>query len=245
MRSPDFCLPRSYFDEYRDACFETAYRDRVTLTIHLGCGRDKQNIFHRDGRPIDASLNVIGVDLDLESLKDYPGKLRVIANLEHLPFADETFGLAASEEVFEHIQHPRCVTQEISRVLVGGGVMEFCTPNKYSYVSILAKVTPLRIHHLVQAAVNPDKIRKTDVFKKYYRLNSKHDLDAWFIKVDMECVRFKYWNGGPWMLRIHPVLVRFGLVYHRIVRRFRSLSFLSNTILGTYRKHLEHRVRES
>jgi SAM-dependent methyltransferase len=208
----------------------------VKRVIHLGCGRDKENIFHRNGAPIDKSLIIVGVDRDLESLMDYPGKLRVLADLEHLPFASETFGLGASEEVFEHIAHPHVVGHEIFRVLMPGGILQFCTPSKYSYVSILAKITPLWFHRLIQIAMNPGEYRETDVFPKYYRLNSKHEIDACFVQAGMECWRFRYWDGGPWMLRVHPVLVRLGMVYHRILRRFRSLSFLSNVIIGAYKR---------
>jgi len=235
-REPAFCQPWNYHDEYREACHETIRKNRVRIVIHLGCGRDKENIFHRNGFPIDGSLTIVGVDRDLESLKDYPGKLKVLADLEHLPFHSEIFGLGASEEVFEHIAHPYIVAHEISRVLVPGGVLQFCTPSKYSYVSILAMITPLRLHRLIQVAMNPGEYRQTDVFPKYYRLNSRHDIDLCFTRAGLKCLRLFYWDGGPWMLRFHPVLVRLGVVYHRILRRFRSLSFLSNAIVGAYKK---------
>ncbi len=52
---------------------------------------------------------------------------------EQLPFADSTFDVIASYQVFEHVQDPAKVMAEVARVLKPGGVFHFSTPNYMAF----------------------------------------------------------------------------------------------------------------
>lgn len=59
----------------------------------------------------------------------------VRANLEGLPFADETFDLVICVQVIEHLVDPQLGIQELARVLRPGGVLVLTTDNKGNRVS--------------------------------------------------------------------------------------------------------------
>jgi 2-polyprenyl-3-methyl-5-hydroxy-6-metoxy-1,4-benzoquinol methylase len=59
------------------------------------------------------------------------------ASAEALPFAGESFDLVTLDSVVEHVQDPRRVVEEVSRVLRPGGTAYLVTPNKLSAFNVL------------------------------------------------------------------------------------------------------------
>jgi SAM-dependent methyltransferase len=60
-------------------------------------------------------------------LGQYKDKVRC-ENLEKMTFADRSFDLVITQDVFEHVMHPDAAFQEISRVLKPGGAHVFTMP---------------------------------------------------------------------------------------------------------------------
>ena len=48
--------------------------------------------------------------------------------------------------------------------------------------------------------------------------------------------RMELTEPWPWMLRLHPLLVRLGILWGRLVQRFEFLAPLRNRILGIYKR---------
>jgi SAM-dependent methyltransferase len=81
-----------------------------TVVINLGCGGRK-------------APDQIGVDR-------YPGSAAdILADLERpLPFADNSAGRVVLEHVFEHLENPVGLMQEIHRILAPDGILEAEVP---------------------------------------------------------------------------------------------------------------------
>ena len=71
----------------------------------------------------------IGIDL-IKDFSVHDNKIKLItANLENLPFKDNSIDLCFSRSVCEHLKNPYFVIGEISRILKPGGYLILSTPN--------------------------------------------------------------------------------------------------------------------
>jgi len=84
--------------------------------------------------------NVVSLDLDLENLKNIPGK-KVLASALHLPFPDNTFDGVWSCAVLEHVETN--FIPEAIRVTKQGGTLFILTPNRHSPYDPLKKLCGL------------------------------------------------------------------------------------------------------
>lgn len=117
--------------------------------------------------------NVSGIDLDEEQVelgRQLHAKAGLktdfhVGNAATLPFADETFDVVYSPDVFEHItlEVKQAVVKEIYRVLKPGGIVVIKTPNlDYLRVSINLKRLKNLLHfksphiHIAHTRNNPD-----------------------------------------------------------------------------------------
>jgi SAM-dependent methyltransferase len=64
------------------------------------------------------------INLDLFAV---PG-VDVSADVEHLPFADDTFQAVECDAVLEHVRNPETAMREIERVTAAGGFIHLVTP---------------------------------------------------------------------------------------------------------------------
>lgn len=81
-------------------------------------------------------FQVTGVDISVESLAvaqrhDATASVRYVASDAYsLPFADESFEIVTAMDFLEHVEHPKQVINEISRVLRPGGLFFYHTFNR-------------------------------------------------------------------------------------------------------------------
>jgi len=119
--------------------------------LDLGCG---------DGRGRDAILgafpgaNYIGVDIE-DSPEVIARQARDVCfqsyDGENLPFADATFDLVYSRQVFEHIRYPDRVAAEIFRVLRPGGLFIGSLSGLEPYHSFsMFNFTPYGLYRVLQ-----------------------------------------------------------------------------------------------
>ena len=107
-----------------------------TKILDLGCGEGFfiQKMIEKGVPPI----NITGCDMDrFESNVDTFKYLKT--NLDQpLPLQDQTFQLVTALEVIEHLENPRALIREISRVLTPGGTAVISTPNNESFTSLIS-----------------------------------------------------------------------------------------------------------
>jgi len=197
-------------DLFRDYLLKRLESDFVCMDYGAGRGKLKQV-------NIKGIVNkVVGVDID-EAVNDNPNieeaKLLDISDLK-IPYEDSMFDLVFSDNVFEHVEYPEKVLREIYRVLKPGGIFIAKTPNKYHYMPIVARLTPLSFHKYYNQLRGRNI---TDTFPTFYRCNSKYDVKYYSSKAGFSSATLEYWEGRPEYLRITTITYLFGMLYERIV----------------------------
>lgn len=122
----------------------------------------------------------IGVDVD-PAVKTNPelDQAEVIVPGQPLPFADQTFDLVLCDWVVEHIEDPEFLVSEVRRVLKIGGWFCACTPNRWSYIAIGARLVSGWMETKLLSFLQPGR-KEADVFPKFYRLNTLRDIRGHF-----------------------------------------------------------------
>lgn len=155
----------------------------------------------------------------------------VKANLETLPFADNSFDLIFSRYVFEHISEPEVVFSEFARLLKPGGKIIILTPSKYHYVTLVSRFSPHWVHELVSSIRGN---AHEDAFPTRYLANSRSQLSHHanlagltlqeFITTEV-CPNYLLWSLPTFLL---------GVAYERIVNRFDSVRGLRVSIIAVF-----------
>jgi SAM-dependent methyltransferase len=195
-----------------------------TCLLDAGCGETLPLV-----RKYHNSVGlVVGVDLcALQADASQPFHL-MRANLESLPFASCSFDLVVSHSVFEHLEKPDRVFEEIRRVLRPQGKLIFTTPNKYYYSCIIARLLPFRLKDLyMQTVFGEDSY---DHFPVYYRANTKSAFNLLAKKTGFNLTTISPILHYPFYLMFSPTLFRVGMLYDWITTRF-GLDFLQSNWL--------------
>ncbi len=147
----------------------------------------KHNYHHAEARVLDVGcgagflsnalashgLNVTGVDLSEESIavaKRFDKTGTVIyqkADAYHLPFPDESFDVLTAMDFLEHVDDPKTVIKEFSRVLKPNGIFIFHTFNRnilahliiIKFVEWLVKNTPKNMH-VIRLFIKPAELSR-------------------------------------------------------------------------------------
>lgn len=104
------------------------YADHYDNLIDVGCGA---NLTY-DLPAAERGVKVLGVDFSYNFLRLAPRDDRISlvqADVEQLPFADQSFDAAVCSEVAEHVPDDKAVVREIARVLRPNGLLFFTVPN--------------------------------------------------------------------------------------------------------------------
>lgn len=91
------------------------------------------------------------------------------------PVETASIDLLTSDAVLEHVEKPDNYFAECRRVLKPGGFLCLRTPNRWSYVSMIASLVPNRYHAAVIGYVQKGREAR-DVFPTYYRANTKRAI---------------------------------------------------------------------
>jgi ubiquinone/menaquinone biosynthesis C-methylase UbiE len=112
--------------------------------IEIGCGTGHvTNMMAQEG------ATVVGVDLSSEMVTQakslYPSLEFREANVEDLPFADDTFNVALINFAIHHFARPEVACREIRRILAPGGRLVFAGPKEqYGFGAFIEAVAA---HH--------------------------------------------------------------------------------------------------
>lgn len=186
--------------------------DEDTRLLDVGCGPG--------GLVTDAvglAKLVVGLDRNVSSFRSLAELQTLVeADLDRLPFADNTFDLVTCSWVLEHISAPQAALGEVARVLRPGGSFLFITPNKRNYVVRLRQLIPnLVSQRIVRAIYARDE---AFINPTYYRANTYQDIDRVLRQAGMQCQVF-YHIGDPSYLAVNDVMFRVSVLIERLIDR--------------------------
>jgi ubiquinone/menaquinone biosynthesis C-methylase UbiE len=156
------------------------YSSRSKNILDLGCGDGtrlhyiSKNENHCAG--VDISKYAISI-----AKKRYPECDFKVANLEKLPFNDNSFDFVYSAFVLEHLQNPEKIIDEAIRVLNVHGILllmapNFGAPNRISPPAKYSRMKKL-FFGLIKDFVRPFLIDKSLIWRKVKPKKLKNNLD--------------------------------------------------------------------
>jgi SAM-dependent methyltransferase len=187
--------------------------------LDAGCGR-----YLKFCKELSGIAPMVGIDLEpvLET-DNRSAPFGVRGDIGKLPFPSGHFDMVISRSVVEHLEDPPQVFREFSRVLRPGGKVVIITPNKYDYVSLIAYITPYRLHRFLVSRIF--QVSEDDVFPTLYRANTLSSIRRAFTSAGFVPKELGTINHYPAYLMFSPLLFRLGVLYERItsLALFRSL----------------------
>lgn len=231
MSSVTRWLDEKLYPNYAKNWDDVLFRERIIR--HLTEGAPKDVLDLGAGAGIVSQMNfkgiarrICGVDPDPRVADNpYLDEGRVGFG-ENIPYGDGEFDVVFADNVFEHLPDPVKVLAEVFRVLRPGGVLLAKTPNKYHYMSTIARMTPHWFHQWVNRMRGRDA---EDTFPTRYLINTPADVRRFAAKTGFVVEVADLIEGRPEYLRFSAPTYFCGWLYERLVNtvtmldRFRIL----------------------
>lgn len=201
---------------------------RETRLLDLGAGRG--NVAQMNFRGHVAY--VAGADVDASVLENpFLDAAAIIgANDEVLPYGDSEFDVVFSDNVLEHLPDPLATMREIRRVLKPEGVFLAKTPNKWHYMPLIARVTPLWFHRFYNLRRGRSEV---DTFPTLYRCNTRKAITRAAEATGLRVDGILFIEGRPEYLRLTALTYLLGWLYERVVNSSSRLESLRSVIQVT------------
>ena len=175
---------------------------------------------------------VVGADIDPIVLANDELDESYVVDGVRLPFEDNAIDIVLSDFVLEHIEFPEQFIKEVWRVLKPGGSFFFRTPNKYHYVSLIARCTAHWFHELIVNRARGLESDSHEPYQTYYRLNSKREIRKLAKKAGFSQVDLRYVECEPSYLVFSTIPFLAGVLYERTVNQVDWLSGIRANIFG-------------
>jgi SAM-dependent methyltransferase len=177
--------PESEFGGFTDVDGTVAFYARVNalaqpsfVVLDFGCGRGVMHredpvIFRKELQLLKGKVTrVIGVDVDNVGRTNAGiDEFRLLTPGRPWPIADRSVDMIICDYVMEHLPDPLGFVNEAKRVLVRGGYLCLRTPNSHSYMGIISRLVPNRLHSKVLSKAQSGR-KEQDVFPTLYRCNT-------------------------------------------------------------------------
>jgi len=216
---------------FRDRILELMEKEHVVLDVGAGAGIIPQTDYR------GTVARICGIDPD-ERVQQNPhldeGK---VAFAEKIPYPDETFDLAFSSNVLEHLADPEAVFREIGRVLKPGGVFVAKTPNLCHYMALTAKATPHWFHEFIIGKIFTRTAE--DTFPVHYRANTLRSVRRHAHSAGLDVERVDMHEGRPEYLRFSFPTYFVGWAYERWVNHVPGFDGFRIVMIITLRKPLK------
>jgi ubiquinone/menaquinone biosynthesis C-methylase UbiE len=163
---------------------------------------------------MDGARTVVGIDLDLAALKaNRTVTYAVMADAEHLPFADRTFDTVTSQWAFEHLERPQTVVRDIARVMASGASLVLFTTNARNYLPLFSRAVPPQVQEAIIARLLRRPLGETH--RTYYRANSGRTLKRLARGAGL-AVRKILYVGNPFYFAFSIIPFFFALLFEKV-----------------------------
>jgi ubiquinone/menaquinone biosynthesis C-methylase UbiE len=111
---------------------QTDFRKKTVMDVAGGTGYIGETIKKMGGTYIDLDISNGMLSLARDKLSTIPGDhLLVLSDVHKIPLRKNTVDIALISEVLEHVEKPREVIREVSRVLKQDGTIIVTNPNPF------------------------------------------------------------------------------------------------------------------
>jgi ubiquinone/menaquinone biosynthesis C-methylase UbiE len=190
--------------------------------LDIGCGRGaflddtsapwRNALRNFKGR----ARHVTGIDVDQNAERNPTlDSFQLLTELDQWPIEDGSIDLAVSSYVLEHVEHPTTFMSECSRVMKPGGYICHATPNKHSYISLIASLIPNRLHGGITSKVQSNRAVE-DVFPTFYRCNTKRTIIRSMEQAGFDVTVVRH-EAEPAYLHFSKIAYRLGVIAHRLM----------------------------
>jgi ubiquinone/menaquinone biosynthesis C-methylase UbiE len=126
-----------YYSQAKQGSGDNSHMAMVTLkklikensrVLDVGCGEGTRldYLAHNNSKAVGMDISAKAIEL---AGKRYPKNIHLVGNSEKIPFDSEYFDLVYSAFVFEHLDNPEKVLNEMFRVTRAGGKIALIAPN--------------------------------------------------------------------------------------------------------------------
>jgi SAM-dependent methyltransferase len=178
--------------------------------------------------------HVADVDVDVAVLDNPFLDSAAIIRMDdgRIPYDDGAFDVVFSDNVLEHLRDPVATLCEVRRVLKPGGVFLAKTPNKWHYMPLVARATPLWFHRFYNRMRGRSE---SDTFPTVYRCNTRGAVTRVAEAAGMGVEDVVFIEGRPEYLRIAAPTYFLGWLYERFVNSSARFAPLRSVMQVTLR----------
>lgn len=200
--------------------------------LDVGCGR---HVFPSNPELARSLANrcsrLVGVDPD-STIDENPFLHHRVKSTINDYQSDQCYDVVTLRMVAEHITDPDSALAALSRLTNPGGKVVIYTVNKWSPVSLIAKVVPTSLHHPIKHLLW--KTEEKDTFPVAYRMNTRGQLRRMFEEHGFREASFAYLDDCRSFANTRPLLFLELLA----CRGFNSvgLRYPENCLLGVYER---------
>jgi len=176
--------------------------------LDIGCGHQlfADWMTSEERELVSQVEEIVGIDRDASGIAKHQSlDLRVIGNLETLPFSGNRFDMVTANMVIEHIERPGIVLTEELRVLKNGGKFIFHTPNRNSFQNMVLRKMPQRAKTMLARVL--EGRGEEDVFPAFYRFNTVADVEKFSTESSFEIKEVRLFNSSAVTAALGPLSV--------------------------------------
>lgn len=217
--------PESRFGGFTDVDGTITFYNHVhsfitpeSIVLDVGCGRGEYAedpvAVRRERRILRGKAgHVIGIDVD-EAGRANPflNEFRPITG-DRWPVAAGSIDVCVSDWVLEHLPKPELLFSESARVLKPGGYLFIRTANALSYVGLISRLVPNRLHAAVLRRAQ-ERRKEEDVFPTAYRCNTKRKVRAMLCRYGFDHCVYEF-ESEPYYLSFSRPLYYLGVLHQR------------------------------
>jgi len=225
-----------YFDEddhpYRHLEREIDRHLEPHFTVlEAGCGRHAVVLSKLRGRA-ERLIGVDPVEFELaEGLEEIELQRGSIAETG-LP--SNSVDLVISRALMEHLPEPRPAFQEIHRVLKPGGRYVYLVPNLGDYGSLVALLTPNKLHPAIVKFVEGRDV--ADTFPAFFRCSTRGATQKFCDSTGLELETCEYLGQYPAYFQFNSLLFLLATGYEKLISSVDALKVFRGWLLVVVKK---------